>query len=149
MKILLSLFVLLIAAAINPLNTQAIEMPCSMILEPANQNLFNARGAALIYKVKLTPSFPRTSISIHALHLPAPSRLGNFDSYEGYAFIPGEISWRFRLYPSSSADDPVWAGKIDSITAELEKSKVEIRPSNTKSGKLGPGILSGSIQSCH
>ncbi|MBS2968103.1 hypothetical protein J9317_04955 [Metabacillus sp. KIGAM252] len=144
-----SLSVLLLATLINPLSAKAVEMPCSMILTPPNQNLFNAKGAALLYKVKLTPSFPRTSISLHALHLPAPRDLGNFDSYEGFAFIPGEISWRFSLYPSSSAVDPVWAGKIDSITAGLEKSKIQVRPSNTKSGQLGPSILSGSIQSCH
>jgi hypothetical protein len=49
-------------------------------------------GVALVYKVKLTPSFPRTSISIHALYLPAPSSLGDYDRFEGFAFIPDEIS---------------------------------------------------------
>ncbi|WP_338780618.1 hypothetical protein [Metabacillus sp. FJAT-52054] len=145
----LFLIILLFTALIHPSGAKAVEMPCSMILAPVNQNLFNAKGAALIYKVKLTPSFQRISISLHALHLPAPRDLGNFDTYEGFAFIPGQISWRFKLYPDSSANDPIWAGKIDSITADLEKSKVQVRLSSTRSGQLGPSILSGSIPSCH
>lgn len=55
-------------------------MPCSLVLEPVNNSELNEKGVALVYKVKLTPSFPRTSISIHAIHLPRPSNYGDYDS---------------------------------------------------------------------
>jgi hypothetical protein len=29
-----------------------------------------------------------------------PTSLGSFDKYEGFAQVPGEISWRFPLYPA-------------------------------------------------
>lgn len=46
-------------------------MPCSMVLEPVDKNLKNAKGSALLYKVQLNPpSFARTNVSILAVHLP-------------------------------------------------------------------------------
>ncbi|AZB42091.1 hypothetical protein CEF21_07185 [Bacillus sp. FJAT-42376] len=145
MKISLSLIFLLTIFS-HPSKTKAIHIPCSFLLEsPA---LANAKGTALMYKVKLSPSFPRTSLSIHAVHLPAPGSYGSFDSYEGYAYIPNEISWHFRLYPTSGID-PIWSGKIDSITARLDNIVAEVRPFNSKSGKPGPPILTGHTNSCH
>ncbi|SEI10036.1 hypothetical protein SAMN05192559_11217 [Halobacillus karajensis] len=85
----------------SPSQVNAITMPCSMVLEPVDQNLNNAKGTALVYKVQLfPPSFARTNISILAVHLPEPSNYGDFDSYEGFAYIREEISWRFRLFPT-------------------------------------------------
>ncbi len=82
-----------------PTQANAITMPCSMVLEPVDKNMKNAKGTALIYKVQLNPpNFARTNVSILAVRLPEPSTYGNYDSYEGYAFIQDEISWRFRLY---------------------------------------------------
>ena len=79
-----------------PSQTNAISMPCSLTLEPVDKNLKNAKGVVLIYKVQLhPPSFARTNVSILLFHLPEPSSYGNYDSYEGIAFIPDEISWRF------------------------------------------------------
>lgn len=123
-------------------------MPCSLVLNPIDKNLKNSKGNALIYKVKLTPSFPRTNISILAVHLPDPTSLGTYDIYEGFAFIPNEISWRFKLNPSGEYDDPTWAGKIDVITAKMKNVTVQVRLSNSKSEKLGPPILSNNIKSC-
>lgn len=68
--------VLLILSSVyfHPVHTQAdVTMPCSAILEPVQADMPNAKGAALVYKVKLMPSFPRTSISMLANHLPTPS----------------------------------------------------------------------------
>jgi hypothetical protein len=98
--------------------------------------------------VKLTPSFPRTSISIHAVHLLKPAHYGNYDTYEGFAFIANKISWRFKLYPTPEVDSPTWAGRIDDITAPLEDSKIEVRLSNSKTGTLGPAVLSSSYRLC-
>ncbi|ALC80463.1 MULTISPECIES: hypothetical protein [Bacillus] len=146
----LVLFIFLTAAVIfYPIQTSAIIMPCSMVLEPVDKNLINAKGAALVYKVKLTPSFPRTSISIIAVHLPRPSSFGDYDSFEGFAFIPDEISWRFRLYPTPEIDGPTCAGRFDSITAEMKNVEVQVRLSNSKTEKLGPSILTNSIRNCH
>lgn len=135
--------------AMYPNQTNAINMPCSMVLEPVDKNLKNAKGTALIYKVQLNPpSFPRTNVSILAVHLPDPSSYGNYDSYEGFALIPDEISWRFRLYPTPEEYGPTWAGRFDLITAEMNNVEVQVRLSNTKSEKLGPTILTNNIKFC-
>ncbi|MCR2821752.1 hypothetical protein [Lederbergia panacisoli] len=144
------LFLLLIYGTVGTLASasSAPTFPCSVVLEPVNKNDQNAKGAALLYKVKLTPSFPRTSISIHALHLPDPSTLGNFDTYEGFAFIKNEISWRFKLYPTPELDGPTWSGRFDEITSAMNSAEVQVRPSNTKTEKLGPAILSNDVNKC-
>jgi hypothetical protein len=123
-------------------------LPCSLVLEPLNTSYANAKGVVLVYKVKLTPSFPRTSISIHAIHLSSPSFFGEYDGFEGFAFIANEISWRFKVYPTTEEDSPTWAGRIDVITANLENSRIEVRLSNSKTRKLGPAVLSNSINFC-
>ena len=147
-RIIMGLF-LLTFLVINPSLTNAISMPCSLVLDPTDKTLTNAKGIALIYKVQLhPPSFPRTNISILAVHLPAPSTYGNYDSYEGFAYIPDEISWRFRLYPTPEEESPTWAGRFDLITAKMENIHVQVRLSNSKTNKLGPSILSNHIKSC-
>lgn len=129
-------------------NAAAPVLPCSLTLEPINMNEMNEKGTALVYKVKLTPSFPRTSISIHAVHLSKSSLYGDYDGFEGFSFIDNEISWRFKLYPTPEADGPTWAGRIDDITANLENGKIQVRLSNSKTGKLGPAVLSSSMKLC-
>jgi hypothetical protein len=142
-----SLFIVLIL--IYPSETDAITMPCSMVLNPNDKDLKNAMGTTLVYKVQLNPpSFARTNISIIAVHLPKPSSYGNYDSYEGFAFKPNEISWRFKLYPTPESDSPTWAGRTDLITADMENAQVQVRLSNTKTEKLGPIILRNQINYC-
>ncbi|AWE07770.1 hypothetical protein DCE79_10400 [Lysinibacillus sp. 2017] len=128
---------------------EAISEPCSLILESVDKSLTNAKGVALIYKVQLNPpSFARTNISILAVHLPKPSSYGDFDSYEGFAFIPKEISWRFKLYPTPEDNGPSWAGRFDLITAEMKNVEVQVRLSNSKTNKLGPSVLTNNISYC-
>jgi len=143
------LFVLICIVA-YPLQTHADKMPCTIALEPVNKNLKNTKGSALIYNVQLgsPPSFPRTNISILGVHLPKPSSYGQYDSYEGYASIPNEISWRFRMYPTPEEESPTWAGRFDLITADMKNVKVQVRLSNSKTEKLGPPILQNTIHSC-
>ncbi|PHF00524.1 hypothetical protein COF76_08070 [Bacillus wiedmannii] len=136
---------------VNPYQAQAstsASLPCSVILNPLNKANKNAKGVALVYKVKLTASFPRTNISILGVHLPDPNTLGNYDTYEGFAFIPEKISWRFKLYPSEEDDGPTWAGRIDIITAEMKGVEIQVRPSNSKTEKLGLPVLTNSIKAC-
>ena len=121
---------------VNPYEAQAstsASLPCSVILNPLNKADKNAKGVALVYKVKLTASFPRTNISILGVHLPDPNTLGNYDTYEGFAFIPEKISWRFKLYPSEEDDGPTWAGRIDIITAEMKGVQIQVCPEQTHS----------------
>ncbi|NQX58346.1 hypothetical protein [Paenibacillus qinlingensis] len=125
-----------------------VAMPCSAVLESVMADNVNAKGAALVYKVKLTPSFPRTSISIHANHLPVPFTAGEYDGYEGFAFIPNEISWRFKLFPTPEEGGPTWTGRLDDITADLTNSTMEVRLANSKTGKLGPVILRNTMNAC-
>ncbi|MCM3667247.1 hypothetical protein M3204_22885 [Mesobacillus subterraneus] len=145
--LLLNFFIALIT--IFPSETNAIQMPCSMVLAPADKDLKNAMGTALVYKVQLNPpSFARTNVSIIAIHLPEPKTYGNYDSYEGFAFKPNEISWRFQLYPTPEKDSPSWAGRFDLITAAMENVQVQVRLSNSKTEKLGPSVLGSHINYC-
>ncbi|PGO22680.1 hypothetical protein CN984_25680 [Bacillus cereus] len=143
--------VICMTIVVNPYEAQAstsASLPCSVILNPLNKADKNAKGVALVYKVKLTASFPRTNISILGVHLPDPNTLGNYDTYEGFAFIPEKISWRFKLYPSEEDDGPTWAGRIDIITAEMKGVQIQVRPSNSKTEKLGLPVLTNSIKAC-
>ena len=134
---------------ICPSYSNATSLPCSMVLKPIDKHLTNSKGTALVYKVQLRPpSMERTNISILGVHLPKPSSYGNYDSYEGFAYIPDEISWRFRLYPSPEKDSPTWAGRFDEITAKMENVVVQVRLSNSKTEKLGPSILRSNIKYC-
>ena len=134
---------------VYPSQIYAISMPCCLTLEPVDKSLTNTKGVALIYKVQLNlQSFARTNISILAVHLPEPSSYGAYDSYEGFAFIPDEISWRFKLYPTPEESSPTWAGRFDLITAEMKNVKVQVRLSNSKTEKLGPSILTNNIKYC-
>lgn len=148
MKQFILVLSLLSIIVVYPINTNARPMPCSVILEPVDKNLKNAKGVALIYKVQLNPpSAPRTNISILGVHLPEPSSYGNYDTYEGFASKPGEISWRFKLHPTPE-DSPSWVGRIDSITAEMKNVNVQVRLSNARTEKLGPIVLTNNVQSC-
>ncbi|QIW80034.1 hypothetical protein [Bacillus tequilensis] len=150
MKRFIVILSLLAAAVVYPTQVNASSMPCSVIMEPVDQSLKNAKGVALIYKVQLNPpSAPRTNISILAVHLPKPSFYGNYDSYEGFASKPGEISWRFKLYPTPEEESTSWAGRFDSITAEMKNVKVQVRLSNSGTQNLGPSVLTNNIQSCY
>ncbi|WP_432353616.1 hypothetical protein [Sporosarcina sp. A2] len=153
--LLLSLSAIFVVSFENPPEVQAlneekaIPEPCSLILEPVDKKLKNAKGVALVYKVQLNPpSFARTNISILAVHLPEPSSYGDYDSYEGFAYIPEEISWRFKLYPTPEVGSPSWAGRFDLITAEMKNVEVQVRLSNTKTDKLGPSVLTNTISYC-
>lgn len=150
MKSFVFVLFVLISTVAYPLQTHADKMPCTIALEPINKGLKNAKGSALIYKVQLNPpSFARTNISVLGAHLPTPSSYGQYDSYEGYATIPNEISWRFRLYPTPEDESPTWAGRFDLITADMKNVKVQVRLSDSKTEKLGPPVLQAVIKTCN
>jgi hypothetical protein len=144
------LFTLLFSAlGIFPSQTSAMTTPCSMVLKPVDPNLKNAMGTALVYEVQLhPPSFARINVSILAVHLPKPSFYGDYDRYEGFAFKPNEISWRFTLHPTPEIDGPTWAGRFDLITAKMENAEVQVRLSNSKTEKLGPSVLVNRMNNC-
>ena len=149
MKNFILVISLIVTFTIYPFQANAITMPCSVILEPVDKTLLNAKGTALVYKVQLyPPSFARTNVSILAVHLPNPSSYGDYDSYEGFVFIPNEISWQFKLYPTPEENSPTWSGRFDEITADLENARVQVRLFNLKTLKLGPVILTNNIKDC-
>ncbi len=149
MKNFILVISLIVTCTFYPTQANAITMPCSVILEPVDKTLLNAKGTALVYKVQLhPPSFARTNVSILAVHLPNPSSYGDYDSYEGFVFIPNEISWRFKLYPTPEENSPTWSGRYDFVTADLKNAKVQVRLSNIKTRKLGPFILTNNIKDC-
>lgn len=144
-----------------------VVLPCSVVLHP-ELNIPNARGAALVYVVRheyrgKSPAIrERYSISIHAIHLPPPSLFGNYDEYEGFAQIPGKISWRFNLLPirdpklgQSPPVPPTWAGRIDEISTTLAPAtRVRVRLSSSEPtpygppAPIGPVVLSGTLATC-
>ncbi|CAK8583931.1 hypothetical protein [Priestia megaterium] len=149
MKKLTLVIVLSFIVLVYPYQANASKMPCSLILEPIDKHLKNAKGTALIYKVQLNPpSFPRTNISILGVHLPKPSSYGRYDGYEGVASVPNEVSWRFRMYPTPEDESPTWAGRFDLITVDMKNVKIQIRLSNSKTEKLGPPILQARMALC-
>jgi hypothetical protein len=131
-----------------PTQLKALTLPCTMVLNPVEDTLSNAKGSALVYKVQLNPpSFARTNVSVLAVHLPEPSTFGAYDHYEGFTYIPGEISWRFRLHPTPE-ERPTWAGRFDLITAKLKNARVQVRAANSNTEKLGPLVLINDIKAC-
>jgi hypothetical protein len=145
MKHVLLVSLLIVSFSIFPYEADAISIPCSMVLNPTDSSLKNAMGAALVYKVQLNPpSFARTNVSIVAVHLPEPASYGDYDQYEGFAFKPNEISWRFKLYPTPEQDSPSWAGRFDLITAEMENTEIQVRPSNFKDPETRSKYISES-----
>ncbi|WP_273834896.1 hypothetical protein [Guptibacillus sedimenti] len=131
-----------------PTQSKAVTLPCTMVLNPVEDTLSNAKGSALVYKVQLNPpSFPRTNVSVLAVHLPKPSTFGAYDRYEGFTYIPDEISWRFKLYPTPE-ENPTWAGRFDLITAKLKNALVQVRATNSNTEKLGPVVLTNEIKAC-
>ncbi|WP_228745113.1 hypothetical protein [Paenibacillus sp. S150] len=109
----------------------------------------NAKGVALAYRVVRDAGGERTSLSIHAQYLPDPASLGNYDRYEGFAQVPGEISWRFPLYPAPAATgNPTWAGRIDDISGPLERAAVQVRLSNSRTNTLGPIVVENVMSKC-
>jgi hypothetical protein len=143
-KIFITLFIVL---AIFPSITHSeskIEqfLPCTVILEPTKEFPDNAKAVGLIYNIEREFNDKRTSLSIHALHMPEPSRFGDYDSYEVLAYIPKEISWTF---PLSQYAENNWAGIWDEISANMRPTQIKIRTINTKTKRFGPVILEKKV----
>jgi hypothetical protein len=116
--------------------------PCAEILNPTTGVPENARGVALIYQIERKFNDKRTSLSVHALHMPEPSRFGDYDSYEVLAYIPNEISWTF---PLTKYVENNWVGKLDEISATMRPTRITIRAINSNTNKFGPVVLEKNI----
>lgn len=148
------------ALQIKTAHAGSLSYPCSIVLEPVSE-IPNSSGTALIAKVKKpytdqpgSPARERTGVGVYADWMPIPSAFGDYDQYEGFAQIPGEISWRFNMnlvkedQPSWFGGSP-WVGKFDEISAELSaETNVSIRLSNSRTNRLGPAILQGTLKGC-
>ncbi|GBF33595.1 hypothetical protein DCCM_2701 [Desulfocucumis palustris] len=131
--------------------TQAsnIALPCCLIMERTGQSVpADALGTALIRQlVQIRPG--RSAITIAASGLPAPmDLLGGFNGYQGIAFIPGEITWQWPLFPTAESI-PTWSGTFTEITAALTTAAViQVRPLNSATGQAGNPLLSVTLTSC-
>jgi hypothetical protein len=112
--------------------------PCAKILESAEGVPENARGVALIYNIEREFNDKRTSLSVHALHLPEPSSFGDYNGYEVLAYIHEKISWRFSL---TQYKDTSWAGKLDEISPTMRPTQIKVRTINTATNNIGPVVL--------
>ncbi|WP_438444053.1 hypothetical protein [Gorillibacterium sp. sgz5001074] len=138
---------------------EKVQSPCAVVLKPVKE-LPNAVGAALVSHVKQpytdkpdSPVWEREAVSIHADWLPAPSSFGDYDRYEGFAQVPGQISWRFVLQPAPPVESFVkgstWVGNIHDISYSLpDYTRVEVRLSSSKTDQLGPAVLANTLQGC-
>lgn len=139
-KIFLSV---VIAVAIFPSLTYSEQYPsCTVVLEPKVEFQGNAKGVALIYNIERKFSDKRTSLSIHALHMPLPSRFGKYDSFEVLAFIPNEISWTFPLIQYAENN---WAGIWDEISPTMRPTQIKVRTINSNTNEFGPVVLEGNV----
>ncbi|MFU2018452.1 hypothetical protein ACM6Q7_26010 [Peribacillus butanolivorans] len=147
-KIILTVFIVLtILPSITHSESEFKQLsPCTEILEPTEGVSENAKGVALIYNIEREFNDKRTSLSIHALHMPEPSKFGNYESYEVLAYIPNEISWTFPLTQYAENN---WAGKWDEISATMRPTRIKVRAINTKSNQFGPVVLEKSVSCLH
>ena len=116
--------------------------PCTVVLEPIEGISKNAKGVALIYNIEREFKDNRTSLSIQALHMPKPSKFGEYDGYEVLAYIPKEISWAFPLtqYAKNS-----WIGNWDEISPTMRPTQIIVRPINSKTNKFGNAVLENNV----
>ena len=122
--------------------------PCLAILEPTKNIPKNARGVALIYNIERKFNDERTSLSVHALHLPKPSSFGDYDSYEVLAYIPKEISWIFSLSPLTKYGETTWTGNLDEVSPVMRPTRIKVRAVNTTTKKTGPIVLEKILKYC-
>ncbi|WP_066639013.1 LysM peptidoglycan-binding domain-containing protein [Desulfolucanica intricata] len=124
-----------------------IKLPCCAVLNRTGSAPVDALGSALVRKLQeLRPG--RTAITIAANGLAKPQELGNFNAYQGVAFIPGLITWQWVL-ESTSETFPTWSGTFTEITAELTSNTViQVRPINTQVENRGEPILTGTLAEC-
>lgn len=158
--LIVTVFFAFFGLQINAAHAESLSYPCSIVLEPV-KDIPNIQGTALITKVKKpyseepgSPVRERTAVGIYADWMPLPSAFGDYDQYEGFAQVPGVISWRFKMYPVKEDQPSLFggfplAGKYDEISAELSAdANVQLRLSNSRSGNLGPAILQGTLKGC-
>lgn len=122
--------------------------PCSAILEPTKNIPKNARGVALIYNIERKFNDERTSLSVHALHLPKPSSFGDYDGYEVVAYIPKEISWIFSLSPLTKYGETTWTGNLDEVSPVMRPTRIKVRAVNTTTNITGPIVLEKILEPC-
>ncbi|MEK5064408.1 hypothetical protein [Cytobacillus sp. FSL R5-0596] len=160
MKRFLMILIVFLSLPLFEAHAESLSYPCSILLEPVKE-IPNMQGTAIITKVKKSytaePDSPvreRTAIGIYADWVPQPSEFGDYDQYEGFAEIPGVISWRIKMYPVKEEQPSIfggipWVGKFDEISAELSPDAiVQLRLSNSRSGTLGPVILQNTLKGC-
>ncbi|WP_026575581.1 hypothetical protein [Bacillus sp. UNC438CL73TsuS30] len=140
-------FTLYIVLAIFPSTTYSETRykqfpPCTVILEPTKDIPANAKGVVLIYDIERSFKDKRTSLSVHALHMPKPSGFGDYNSYEVLAYIPNEISW---IFPLTQYENNNWVGKWDEISSTMRPKHVKVRTINTKTKRVGPVILEKKV----
>ncbi len=126
-----------------------VDMPCCLVLPPVHPGADYPSGVSLIQRITTPFGSTRTRVAILAYGLPHPASWGPFDQYEGFAQVPGVISWRFRLYPTPEPDAPTWAGRFDHITARLTPdTRVQVRLSQSTNQDLGPVLLENTLNNC-
>jgi hypothetical protein len=136
------LLLILTLCILYPTTIEAMSLPCSLPLEVTDKDYIDAQGSALL---KTENS---TNLSVLGINLPDPETLGDYDSYEGFAFIPDVVSWNFRLHPTKEANSSNWIGSYDVNVSEVANIEVQIRLSNSRTDNKGPVILTNNTKYC-
>lgn len=102
----------------------------------------------LIYNIEREFNDERTSLSVHALHLPKPTSFGDYDGYEVIAYIPEEISWIFSLSPLTKYGVTSWSGNLDEVSPIMLPTHIKVRTVNTTTKKKGPIVLEKTLKTC-
>ncbi|MBM7647850.1 hypothetical protein JOC78_000790 [Bacillus ectoiniformans] len=128
----------------NKVEADQMSMPTKdslYLLQDAKGKSGNSKGAAMVSDIHLNKKDWRTSISVHAIHLPDPEIYGMFNGYEAVAYVPDEILSSFPLQKIHLKKDQIWAGKNEDHSADIRPSKIEIRPYHSSTGEYGPAVL--------
>lgn len=118
---------------------------CCLVLTPTGVVL-GASGTALV-----SPSIGvgGSTLLVGAIGLPAPSTLGNFDTYFARFVPPTGPSVTFALGAAPNSPQPVFAGGTSGVTLALPNATTVLVFPGTMAGAVGPVVLQGTLANCH
>lgn len=127
-----------------------VETPCVSMLRPPTGIITDASGSVLVRFL----STNQRSISVLGVGIPAPSSLGNYDSYQARVMFPPPEDASFELLLSATPTIPsqstTWSGSLSFVVGSgwPTDTLVVILPINTNTGTTGAVVLSGTLSNC-
>ena len=112
--------------------------------------LTDAKGSVLVRFLATN----QRSITVSAVGVPAPSSLGNFNSYQAVVSFPPPEDASFEIHlsptPDIASQPRTWSGSLNLVPGSgwpLD-TLVVVRPINKNTGATGTAVLRGTIAKC-